>query len=166
MFFDFIHLLRFQSKKPQLLQERQDSADDRYLKEHERLESIISDSENIWEERTYQIAAGGLSITFAIFTFLSDRGSELDWQMVLIWSLYSFSLLMNFVSHRISIYDARKMQRFMKDRRDRGLPYDEDVMNKVYSDQGWLTSLINWIVGLTLIGAVIYTIIYTCIHLN
>ena len=85
--------------------------------------------------------------------------------MVLIWSLYSFALLLNYASHRISIKDARKMQGLLKDRRDNGLPYDEDVMNNTYSTQGWMTTLINWIVGLSLAVAVIYTIVYTCIKL-
>lgn len=174
MRFHFIHILRFQQQPPKLYQAfpqesqqepHQDSNDEVYLKEHERLEAIISDSEDIWEERTYQIAAGGLSITFAIFSYLSGRDIKLDWQMILIWSLYAFALLLNYASHRISIHDARKMQGFMKKRRDKGLPYDEDEMNKAYSKQGWLTILINWIVGLTLAGAVIYTIVYTCIHI-
>lgn len=169
MRFHFIHILRYQAQQPVSSQDKQnaqqDSNYDSYLKEHERLEAIISDSEDIWEERTYQIAAGGLSITFAIFTYLSGRGIKLDWQMVLIWSLYSFALLLNYASHRISIKDARKMQGLLKDRRDNGLPYDEDVMNNTYSTQGWMTTLINWIVGLSLAVAVIYTIVYTCIKL-
>lgn len=169
MRFHFIHILRYQAQQPISSQEKSDSQqdpnEDRYFKEHERLEAIISDSEDIWEERTYQIAAGGLSITFAVFTYLSGKGQELDWQMVLIWSLYAFALLLNYVSHRISIHDARKMQGFMKKRRDKGLSYNEDEMNKAYSKQGWLTTLINWVVGLSLAGAVIYTIVYTCIHI-
>ena len=168
MRFHFIHILRYQAQQPlsqEKLDSQPDSNDDRYLKEHERLEAIISDSEDIWEERTYQISAGGLSITFAIFSYLSSKGLKLDWQMVLIWSLYAFALLLNYVSHRISILDARKMQRLMKKRRDKGLPYNEDELNKAYSKQGWLTTLINWVVGLSLAGAVIYTIVYTCIHI-
>lgn len=169
MRFHFIHILRYQAQQPLMSQEKpnsqQDPNEDRYLKEHERLEAIISDSEDIWEERTYQIAAGGLSITFAIFSYLSGKGLPLDWQMVLIWILYAFALLLNYVSHRISINDARKMQSLMKKRRDKGLPYNEEEMNKAYSKQGWLTILINWVVGLSLVGAVIYTIVYTCIHI-
>ncbi len=169
MRFHFIHFLRYQTQQPKLPKDeqiaQQDVNEDLYLKEHERLEAIISDSEDIWEERTYQIAAGGLSITFAIFTYLYSKGLKLDWQMVLIWGLYSFALLLNYVSHRISIYDARKMQGFLKKRRGDNLPYDEDEINRTYATQGLLTTIINWIVGLSLAVAVIYTIVYTCIKL-
>lgn len=44
-----------------------------YADEHRRLESIIQDSEKIWEDRTFQIAAGGLTLTFTVFSFLISK---------------------------------------------------------------------------------------------
>jgi len=166
MRFHFIHILRFQ-QLPQQTQSQppQVNDDDTYIKEHERLEAIVSDSEDIWEERTYQIAAGGLSITFTIFCYLASKNIPFDWQMILIWGLYAAALLLNYISHRVSVNDARKMQAFLKQCRESGEPYNETALNEKYKKQGRLLTVINWIVGLTLVGAVIYTIIYTCIHL-
>lgn len=166
MRFHFIHILRVQQQLPQLTQNQPQANDDEiYIKEHERLEAIVSDSEDIWEERTYQIAAGGLSITFTIFCYLASKKVPFDWQMILIWGLYAAALLLNYISHRISVNDARKMQAFLKQCRESGEPYNETALNEKYKKQGRLLTVINWIVGLTLVGAVIYTIIYTCIHL-
>lgn len=166
MRFHFIHILRIQQQPPQLTQNQpQANDDDTYIKEHERLEAIVSDSEDIWEERTYQIAAGGLSITFTIFCYLASKNIPLDRQMILIWGLYAAALLLNYISHRVSVNDARKMQVFLKQCRENGYPYNETELNEKYKKQGRLLTVINWIVGLTLVGAVIYTIIYTCIHL-
>lgn len=166
MRFHFIHILRFQ-QPPQQTQNQQPQVndDDTYIKEHERLEAIVSDSEDIWEERTYQIAAGGLSITFTIFCYMANKNISFDWQMILIWGLYAAALLLNYISHRVPVNDARKMQAFLKQCRESGEPYNETALNEKYKKQGRLLTVINWIVGLTLVGAVIYTIIYTCIHL-
>lgn len=132
MRYHFIQILRYQQQPPQLTQSQpqQENDDDTYIKEHERLEAIVSDSEYIWEERTYQIAAGGLSITFTIFCYLASKNNPFDWQMILIWGLYATALLLNYVSHRISVCDARKMQAFLKQCREEGKPYNETALNE------------------------------------
>ncbi len=164
MRFHFIRVLRLQQDplQPTQGQPLQKNDDDTYIKEHERLEAIVSDSEDIWEERTYQIAAGGLSITFTIFCYLASKKVPFDWQIILIWGLYVAVLLLNYVSHRISICDARKMQAFLKRCREDGEPYNETAINEKYQKQGRLLTVLNWVVGVMLAGAVVYTIIYTC----
>lgn len=136
-----------------------------FIEEHKRLESIISDSENIWEEHTYQIAAGGLSITFAIFTYLTSHGVKFNWQMVVIWSLFAVSLILNYISHRISIRVARNHQRMFTDWRKDNKPFDEDIINTIYRKEDRVTNILNFIVVLFLCSAIIYTIIFTCCQL-
>lgn len=136
-----------------------------YVEEHKRLEMIISSSEDIWEARTYQIAAGGLSISFAIFTYLMSNGIHFSWHMIFIWSLFAVSLLLNYVSHRITICIASNMQELLSIKRNNNESYDETELNAIYKSQDMIISIINLFVGLLLCSAIVYTIIFTCLEL-
>ena len=138
---------------------------DRYDEEHNRLEAIISDSENIWEERTFQIAAGGLSLTFAIFAFLAGEGKCFDWQISLIWGVYILCIILNYVSHRISIRKGREMQGYLKTQKKDGLSYDEDAIQKEYSHFDKPVVFLNGFVQWMLIVNVIYTVVFFSLYL-
>ena len=138
---------------------------DTYVKEHERLESIISDSEEIWEERTFQIAAGGLSLTFAVFSFLAGKDFCFDWQMVLIWGVYVLCIILNYASHRASISHAQKMQDYLKEQRSKGLSYDETKIRIVYAKQDKPIVFLNGFVQCLLIANVLYTVVFFSIYL-
>lgn len=138
---------------------------DTFIKEHKRLESIITDSESIWEERTFQIAAGGLSLTFAVFAFLAGKGQCFNWQMALIWGVYVFCILLNYVSHRVSIKNARKMQGYLDTRLEEGANYDVKSIEKEYSKFDKPVDFLNGFVQWMLIANVIYTIVFFSIYL-
>ena len=160
-----IHLIHLLGRKPDTPERNQGIDFEPYFKEHDRLEAIISDSESIWEARTFQIAAGGLSLTFAAFSFLAGKGFRFDWQIALIWGLFVFCIVLNYVSHRISIKNARKMQAYLADRRKKSLIYDESSTEIIYQMQDIVVNVINIIVEFFLIADVIYTIVYFSIHL-
>ena len=136
-----------------------------YKQEHERLEDIIGVSESIWEDRTFQIAAGGLTLTFTVFSFLSTRGVSFDWQLALIWGVFAICLVLNYVSHRLSVSNARKMQLVLATMREDKKPYDEKSIGNLYKKQDCLMKWINGTVLVLLIADIIYTLIYTCLHL-
>ena len=138
---------------------------DTYVKEHERLEGIISDSEEIWEERTFQIAAGGLSLTYAVFSFLAGKGFCFDWQMALIWGVYVLCILLNYVSHRVSIRNAMKMQGYLEERLEKGAEYVVKEIEKEYSRLDKSVILLNGVVQWMLIANVIYTIVFFSLYL-
>ena len=143
-----------------------DKDDEAYNEEHKRLENIIDKSENLWEDRTYQIAAGGLSLSFAVFSFLcGSKEVRFEYHMALIWGLYALCLLVNYASHRLSIADARKMQEHLYKFRAKKIPYNEEALSNTYSKQGHVGRFLNIFVLLLLSANVIYTIVYTCIKL-
>lgn len=161
MLLTLLHLLNarlFPDNEP-LNQEDIDS----YCKAHEQLTSIISESENIWEDRTYQIAAGGLSISFAVFSFCFKSTNKLDWQIVLIWGLYAICLIINYLSHLISIHKARKMQNLLRSFRAEKKPYNEEFLNSIYSKEDRLTKNTNLVLALVLSCTVVYTLVYSCL---
>lgn len=103
--------------RPRATAEKLDKArEDRqaHIDEHNRLEKIVTDSENLWEERTYQIAAGGLTLSFAVFSFLCGSGGvRFDCHMAAIWVVFAGCLIANYVSNHIAVKDARKMQDYL-----------------------------------------------------
>lgn len=136
-----------------------------YSDEHKRLEAIIQDSEKIWEDRTFQIAAGGLTLTFTVFSFLSTQGVEFDWQIIVIWIVYASCILSDYASHLFTINIARKMQSLLGDRVNFGKAYDYNELNEQYHNPDKRMRKFNMAVHVVLTCNVIYTLIYTSIHL-
>lgn len=136
-----------------------------YIEEHNRLGALRDESENIWEERTYQLCAGGLSLTFAVFSFLmsGENGIPFHWQMAAIWGGYVFCVVLNYLSHRISICKFRKLQEQLDKDRENGVEYDEVKLAKRNSDSDRLVNIINSLTEVTLIANIIFTIVYTSI---
>ena len=106
---------------------------DPYIEEHNRLGALKDDSEDLWEERTYQLSAGGLSLTFAVFSFLmsGDNGMPFHWQMAVIWGGYVFCLVANYISQRISICNFKSLQEQLDKDRQKGVVYDENNLAKI-----------------------------------
>lgn len=138
---------------------------DPYIEEHNRLGALRDDSENIWEERTYQLCAGALSLTFAVFSFLmsGDSGISFHWQMAVIWSGYVFCLILNYLSHRISICKFKNLQEKLDKDREDGIEYNEERLAKRNSDSDKSLNIINTITEVILVIDIIFTIVYTSI---
>lgn len=136
-----------------------------FINEHKRLTGIINDSEGIWEERTFQIAAGGLSLTFAVFAFLAGKGQCFNWQMALIWGIYVLCILLNYISHRVSIKNAIKMQGYLEKRLEEGAKYVVKEIEKEYSRLDKSVIILNGVVQWMLIANVIYTVVFFSIYL-
>lgn len=137
---------------------------DPYVEEHNRLGALKDDSEDLWEERTYQLSAGGLSLTFAVFSFLmsGDNGMPFHWQMAVIWGGYVFCLVANYISQRISICNFRSLQEQLDKDRQKGVVYDENNLANRNSKSDRLVNILNTLTEIILVIDIIFTIVYTC----
>lgn len=145
--------------------ELDDKSYESYIDEYKRLDKLRDDSENIWEERTYQLCAGGLSLTFAVFSFLmsKENGISFHWQMAAIWGGYVFCLVLNYLSHRISICKFKNLLEQLDNDRLAGFEYDEEKLAKRNAESDCQLNIINFITEVVLIVDIIFTIIYTSI---
>ena len=136
-----------------------------YIEEHNRLGALKDESENIWEERTYQLCTGGLSLTFAVFSFLMsmENGISFHWQMAAIWGGYVFCLVLNYLSHRVAICKFKNLQEQLDKDRLAGAEYDEEKLAKRNSKSDCLINFMNIITEVVLVVDIIFTIIYTSI---
>ena len=139
-------------------------SNDPYIDEHNRLGALKDESENIWEERTYQLSAGGLSLTFAVFSFLmsGDNGMSFHWQMAVIWGGYVFCLVANYISQRISIGNFKSLQEQLDKDRQKGVMYDENNLANRNSKSDCLVNMLNRLTEIILVINIIFTIVYTC----
>ena len=138
---------------------------DPYFEEHNRLGALKDESENIWEERTYQLSAGGLSLTFAVFSFLmsGDNGMPFHWQMAVIWGGYVFCLVANYISQRMSICNFKSLQEQLDKDRQKGVVYDENNLVNRNSKSDCLVNMLNGLTEIILVINIIFTIVYTCV---
>lgn len=136
-----------------------------YIEEHNRLGALKDESETIWEERTYQLCAGGLSLTFAVFSFLmsKENGISFHWQMAAIWGGYVLCLVLNYLSHRISICKFKNLQEQLDKDRLAGVEYDEEKLAKRNSESDCLINIMNCVTEVVLVVNIIFTIVYTTI---
>lgn len=136
-----------------------------YKEEIVRLGALKDATEDIWEDRTYQMSAGALSLTFAVFSFLMGKqnGIPFSWPMAVIWGGFVFCLVVNYLSHHIAKINFIKLQDELFDDRDKQLPYDEKRLierNRRY-DQ-WM-NLLNIITEVVLVADIIGTIVFCII---
>lgn len=161
----FIHKVIRQEKENGSVQELPCDSFDAYKEEYERLEALRDEAENIWEDRTYQISAGGLSLTFAVFSFLMSGfdGMDFQWPMAVIWGVYAICLLINYLSQHISKHNFLKLQESLSDDREKGLEYDEKRLLERYEKTDRVLNVLNIITEVLLILNIISTVVYTCI---
>ena len=134
--------------------------------EHNRLGALKDESETIWEERTYQLSAGGLSITFAVFSFLMSRGIGFQWPMALIWGGFVFCLIVNYLSQRISTKHFEKQQVLLYEDRLKKIPYDEKKQIERYKRFDRCMVFCNVLTEIILVLDIVLTIVYACILLT
>lgn len=149
------------------LSESDDKSYESYIDEYNRLEGLRNDSENLWEARTYQLSAGGLSLTITIFSFLMSKGKvSFEWPMAVIWGFYAFCILLNYISHRISIGNFNKYIELLNSDRISGKSYDERVLIERYKGGDNIVNRINIFTEWVLIINIIFTVGYSIYIFN
>ncbi len=167
----FIHKIVKQEKSENSSQEKvfprriSEDSFDAYKAEHDRLGTLKDETETIWEDRTYQLSAGGLSLTFAVFSFLmkEQNGVQFHFLMTVIWVGFTFCLLMNFLSHYVSKRIFLNLQESLYVDRENGLEYDEDRLIARNEKSSCILNFMNIITSVVLVSTIILTIVYTTI---
>ena len=137
-----------------------------YDKEFNRLESIRSASEDLKEERTFDIASGGLALSIGIFTYLSANGKPLPckWMIILVMALFGVAIVVNYLSHHVSTRAMERNIELVNDRISNKIPYNHLELEEAYVRPNKKISIMNKIVfTLTFVGVVlvvVYGIIY------
>ena len=126
-----------------------------YEKEYDRLESIRSASEDLREERTFDIASGGLALSIGIFVYLTanEKPLQCKWIIILVMICFGLAIVLNYISHYESVRVMNKNQNAINEMKSNDREYDSNVLGDVYKKNGRLLDVMNRLVfALTIIG--------------
>lgn len=132
-----------------------------YAQEYDRLEAIRSSSEDLREERTFDIASGGLVLSVGIFTYLTANGKVLPCKWMIIATMISFgmAIVLNYLSHYASVKMAEKCINTVNDNQDKDVPYNSKRLQARYSKYSLPVDIMNCIVlACTLLGIVLIVV--------
>ena len=131
-----------------------------YLRELSNLNSVYREADNTWDERIYQIAAGGLSLCLASFSFLAGIKDNfvMDWKPCTIMAVYAFVILLNFISQRMSTSCVRQLVEELRKKLKDGKAFVSDDVQRLYDKKSFGLVVINWIEGILLIADVACTV--------
>ena len=139
-----------------------------YRGELDKLSAVFRSSDQRWEERVYQIAAGALSLCMAAFTFLAgmDKGFSLDWRGCMIMLVYVVVILINFMSQRLTVRNCEALMNKINDLVSLKIPFDRKALQESYDKKNLKVRRIYWIESALLLADVVCTIVYLWSSLN
>lgn len=139
-----------------------------YRGELDKLSAVFRSSDQRWEERVYQIAAGALSLCMAAFTFLAgmDKGFSLDWRGCMIMLVYVVVILINFMSQRLTVRNCQELMEDIGNDVSAGKPFDRKALQESYDEKNRKVRRIYWIESALLLADVVCTIVYLWSSLN
>ena len=131
-----------------------------YQRELDKLDDVFRSSEQRWEERVYQIAAGGLSLCFAAFSFLAGtvEGFTVNWMACTIMVVYALVILINFLSQRLSVHNAKELKEYINDLMKENEAYNAVNLKKTYDEKNRRVIIVYWLESILLIADVACTV--------
>lgn len=131
-----------------------------YSRELAKLYEIYRKADDTWEDRVYQIATGGLTLSLTIFSFLSGlvKDFSFDWKACAIVAVYAFVIILNFLSQRVSAHSARSLTNDLIEKVENKKPYERRELKDLYAPKNRLIIGIYWIEGILLIADVACTV--------
>lgn len=125
-------------------------------------EKAIGENGDLLSERTYSLSAGGLALSFTIFSFLvGENKSALDWQAPVIWGMYLLCIILDTLSIITAKRKAEKLEKMFREKANQGEQMSEIEVNKVIDKENRLINRFNMIVFVLLLLTLIWTFVYS-----
>ncbi len=134
----------------------------KYDAEFDRIEAIRKETETLREQRTYDIAVGGLTVSIGIFTYLATHVEKVPakWMIIAIMACFALAVILNFFSH---IFSAKWMteilQEINKSKGDNILYKAEEIQN-FENKKCKYSAPFNWTVTALMMAGVALIVIY------
>ena len=129
-------------------------------KEFDRQGQIAHQCEMLIEKRIYELSAGGLATSIAAFSLIGMDKLTHVWVTCVIWGLFSFCLIIHFISHQLALKKAYARQNFIKIKIKEKEPYDSEQLSFIYEHFDKPIVIINKITSFLLFLALLTTIFY------
>lgn len=130
----------------------------------DRIDTTIEASENLIENRTFEIASGGLIVSLTILSLLRDSHHFPEWGMyptIAIWGIFTLSILAHYWSQFASKQSSERMSSIILMKMRNGDKFDPDELNKKQEEELWFVRILNKITPILLVIGVISLIVFT-----
>ncbi len=157
--------------------EHQDSTDpdmsnyDRLKEDYKSKQDTVDESSTMIENRTFEIASGGLVLSLTVLSFLDTHNRLPDgwsWMSIVIWSFFTLCIILHYWSHYASKRSAERTRDQIGKMISQGEEYNAQRINEVAYKDGKCLRVINFLTPLFLmlgvVGLVVFTSVCILIH--
>jgi len=133
-----------------------------YDAEFDRIDAIRSASEDLREQRTFDIAVGGLTVSIGIFTYLVTHAEKIPsrWMIIAIMACFGLAVVLNYYSHILS---TRCMEKILKRINEHKKERDTFNAAKLQEEEAEICKFgtaLNWVVSALILAGVVLIVIY------
>ncbi len=133
---------------------------DKYNQEFDRIGKLRDESETLREQRTFDIASGGLTVSIGIFTYLATHLEKVPsvWMIIAIMACFGLALLLNYFSHMLSVKCMEEIQKWINAHDKK--KYDAAEIQNKEDEICKYGPILNWIVTALIIVGIVLIVIY------
>ena len=134
----------------------------KYDAEFDRIDAIRKESETLREQRTYDIAIGGLTVSIGIFTYLATHVEKIPakWMIIAIMACFGIAVILNFISHILTSKRMVDILVWINNLKAKNKPYDAEEIQKYENTVCKYSAPVNWIVTAFMMAGVMMIVIY------
>ena len=135
---------------------------DKFNEEFDRIDAIRSASEDLREQRTFDIAVGGLTVSIGIFTYLVTHSEKIPsrWMIIAIMACFGLAVVLNYYSHILSTRSMEKILKRINEHRKKGDTFNAAKLQEEETDICKFGTVLNWVVSTLILAGVVMIVIY------
>ena len=139
---------------------KQKTDKEKFNEEFDRIGKLRDESETLREQRTFDIASGGLTVSIGIFTYLATHLEKVPsvWMIIAIMACFGLALLLNYFSHMLSVKCMEEIQKWINAHDKK--KYDAAEIQKKEDEICKYGPILNWIVTALIIVGIVMIVIY------
>lgn len=129
-------------------------------------QDTVDESSTMIEDRTFEIASGGLVLSLTVLSFLDTHHRLPEgwgWMSVVIWIAFTLCILFHFWSHYVSKHSAERTRDRIGEMMRKGEKYDSQKIDDIANTESHLLRVINYLIPLFLILGIIGLVAFTSV---
>lgn len=134
----------------------------KYDAEFDRIEAIRKETETLREQRTYDIAVGGLTVSIGIFTYLATHVEKVPakWMIIAIMACFALAVILNFYSHIVTAKRMTEILQEINNLKGKNEPYKSEDIQDFENKKCKYANPINWTVTALMMAGIVLIVIY------
>lgn len=129
-------------------------------------QDTVDESSTMIENRTFEIASGGLVLSLTVLSFLDTHNRLPEgwrWMSVAIWTAFTLCILFHFWSHYVARHSAERTRDQIGEMMRKGEKYDAQRIDDIANKESRLLRFINFLTPLCLMLGIIGLVAFTSV---